>query len=748
MEQAREVRLIPRLMRELILGTLIAALPVFTWAEDKPAKAGSTVENIARWMESVVKITQTGRDGVTGLGAGWVVDESGLIVTNLHVIGRGRKLQVETRDGKRYEVESVHAWDEHVDLAILRVKAPGKLKALKLGDSDAAVQGQPVVAIGNPEGLEFSVVEGVVSAVREIDDQEMIQVAVPIERGNSGGPLMNKTGEVLGVLTLKSMKSENLGFAMPSKAVKMLLETPNPVPMSRWLTIGVLDQRTWKVVKGGAEWSQRAGVIKSDGLGAGMGGRTLAVWQTNEPKGAYEVAVQVRLSDESGAAGLIFCSDSGDVHYGFYPSNGQMRLTRFEGPDVYSWTVLAQAPSPAYKPGEWNHLRVRVEPERIVCWVNGVEWRVDEDTGMRGGRVGLCRFRDPSAEFKGFQVGGNLAETPLAKDAAETVRKTLLSFLDGRSTMSHAVETLSPKSKGIRTLLEDEAKALEERAKRVRKLQTSVHQASVAAQLSEALVLPEGKTHLLQAALLLARHDNPDLDAAPYEQMMDRMATDLKADPDIKKGGLSAVKRLNKYLFEENGFHGNRHDDSRSNSYINEVLDDREGLPIMLSAIYLELGHRLGLKELHGLSLPGRFMVGFKIAEAPEKLQIVDVADGGKLLSLAQAADVIGAVDAAELADYLEPATTKAMILRMIRNLMGDLPESSPPTDEQAAYLSLHIALVENSAGERVLRAIYRSKNGDKAGAREDISWLMHNTADTLDEQRMNQLREWYDSLQ
>jgi len=546
-------------------------------------------------MQSVVKVTQIGRGGEEGIGAGWVMDANGLVVTNLHVIGRGRKLKVETHDGVTHEVTAVHAWDEAADLAILKVNATG-LKPFKTGDSTKAKQGQPVAAIGNPEGLEFSFVQGVISGIREIEGQEMLQIALPIERGNSGGPLINSKGEVIGVLTLKSMKSDNLGFAMPSAAVKALRASPAPLTMQAWATIGVLDARTWSVLKG-AEWQQRAGVIKSTGLGEGFGGRTLAIWQTEEPAGVYEVAVNVKLEAESGAAGLVFCSDGQDRHYGFYPSGGNLRLTRFEGADFYSWQVLRQAPSEAYKPGEWNELRVRVEEGRIHCWVNEVLWMVAEDASFRGGKVGLCRFREPAAEFKQFRVGKDLAAPALPGELVKAVESHVNEFTAGRQTETTTVEVLRGDAAAALRVVKQQIAATEVKLESMRKLQRIVHEAAVTEELVENL---DAGTGLLSAALLLAKHDNAELDAAPYLTMMERMASDLRQDADIRRGGIHAVKRLNRYLFEENGFHVVKQDFSRSNSYINEVLDDREGLPIMLAAVYMDLAERLGVEDVHG----------------------------------------------------------------------------------------------------------------------------------------------------
>ena len=123
-------------------------------------------------------------------------------------------------------------------------------------------------------------------------------------------------------------------------ALKKLLEQPNPVPIANWLSIDAFDTKVWKPVMG-AHWTQQAGIMNVDALGEGFGGRALCLYLPDEPKAdSYEVTVSLRLDDESGAAGLAFCSDGGDVHYGFYPTGGKLRLTRFEGPIVNDWVIL------------------------------------------------------------------------------------------------------------------------------------------------------------------------------------------------------------------------------------------------------------------------------------------------------------------------------------------------------------------------------------------------------------------------
>ena len=135
----------------------------------------------------------------------------------------------------------------------------------------------------------------------------------------------------------------------------------------------------------------------------------------------YEFGVSVRLEDETGAAGLVFASASKDDHYGFYPSNGRLRLTHFRGPTVYSWQILTEFGTEHYRPGEWNHLKIRLENETLRGYVNDqlvLTWPLD---GPLAGRLGLAKFRDTRAQFKGFQVGPQLAPTQL--DVARVARR-------------------------------------------------------------------------------------------------------------------------------------------------------------------------------------------------------------------------------------------------------------------------------------------------------------------------------------
>jgi serine protease Do len=744
-------------MRTLLRFVLLVGLgagwntAVFVAAPTGAATAASSgVLSVAEVAEltrpSLVKITQAGREGEYGVGSGFVVSEDGLIVTNRHVIGEARRLKVEGSDGRVHEVTEVFAHDTKLDLAVLRVATQG-LKPLKLGDSDAAKQGEPIVAMGNPEGLAYSVVEGIISEPRrDVEGQPMIQVAIPIERGNSGGPLMDREGRVLGVLTLKSARTENLGFAMPTVALRKLLEKPNPIPMERWLTIGVLNPRFWTTVMG-AQWTQRAGVVQVAQAGDGFGGRALCLWNEKPEELGFEAAVTVRLADEAGAAGLAFCADGGARHYGFYPSGGRLRLTRFDGPDVFSWKILRELDSDAYRPGEWNTLRVRVEGPRIQCFVNETRVLEIEDAGIRGGFAGLCKFRRTVASFKDFRTGADVSEKRASPAVEAGLRETVEGLRGGIITRESAIESLSRERDSSRRLLLERSAALEKEATLLRMFATELHQRTVRAALVEELERPDAEADLLRCALLLSKHDNADLDVAAYERGFEQMVRELKGDAEIAAGAGKAVRRINRYLFEENGFHGSRSDYSNpSNSYLNEVLDDREGLPITLSVLYIELARRLGVQGVAGIPLPGRFMVGYREGEEGE-LALVDVYEGGRLLSMEEG---VASVSEAGLvpASAKRPALKREILLRMVRNLLGPLMDSRETSKEALPYLEIALALDPDAARERLARAFIRENLGDRSAASEDVRWMLEHLPPGLGEERRETLERWLARLE
>src|SRR5579864_7178631 len=159
------------------------------------------------------------------LGSGFIVDASGIVVTNNHVIADADEINVILNDGTKIKAELVGV-DKKTDIAVLKFKPPKSLTAVQFGDSDKLRLGEWVIAIGNPFSLGGTVTAGIVSARnRDISTgpyDNYIQTDAAINRGNSGGPLFNLDGEVIGVNTLiisPSGGSIGIGFAVPSKTV-------------------------------------------------------------------------------------------------------------------------------------------------------------------------------------------------------------------------------------------------------------------------------------------------------------------------------------------------------------------------------------------------------------------------------------------------------------------------------------------------------------------------------------------------
>lgn len=166
-------------------------------------------------------------------GTGFIIDTKGLIITNNHVIDKAKSITVKTSDGKEYSAQVVGT-DSLTDLALIQIKPDkgGVLKALTLGDSDALEIGDWVIAIGSPQGLEWTVTAGIVSAKgRNLSSgpyDNFIQTDASINPGNSGGPLLNVNGEVVGINSMIYRNSQGLGFAVPVnmlKSIKTQLET-------------------------------------------------------------------------------------------------------------------------------------------------------------------------------------------------------------------------------------------------------------------------------------------------------------------------------------------------------------------------------------------------------------------------------------------------------------------------------------------------------------------------------------------
>ncbi len=180
------------------------------------ATAGDDFSGI---IEQAVESVVTVRTDISQ-GSGFIINEEGFIVTNYHVIEDARAATIITSD-KENHIVSLIGYDEKFDVALLKID--GKFEDLELDNSNEIVVGERVVAIGNPLGLQFSVTQGIVSATHRPGpngEEAYIQMDAALNPGNSGGPLINKEGKVIGINNFKIGDSESLGFALESNFVE------------------------------------------------------------------------------------------------------------------------------------------------------------------------------------------------------------------------------------------------------------------------------------------------------------------------------------------------------------------------------------------------------------------------------------------------------------------------------------------------------------------------------------------------
>jgi S1-C subfamily serine protease len=213
-----------------------------------PADAGAPAtkektpaELFKQLSPSVVTIAFDGPLGMSGGGTGFLIDDQGTIATNHHVISSAKQLQIKFMNGAVYKKAELLDENADRDLALLRVKIDEPeegtpkpdVEPLVLGDSEAVVVGERAIAIGNPLGLDHTLTDGLVSARRIYEGKPWIQMSVPVSPGNSGGPLFNMKGEVIGVITAQILggmggRAQNLNIAVPVNDLKKMIRSDYP----------------------------------------------------------------------------------------------------------------------------------------------------------------------------------------------------------------------------------------------------------------------------------------------------------------------------------------------------------------------------------------------------------------------------------------------------------------------------------------------------------------------------------------
>lgn len=207
-------------MKTRSLGLLCLVLLLF----GASSSHAQTAQEIAKkaFRSTVLLVMEDANGQPLSLGSGFFVRD-GEIASNLHVVeGAARGYAKLVGEKTKYDIEGITALDPGRDLVVLKISA-GRSQVLPIGNSDAVQVGEPVYAVGNPQGLEGTFSQGIVSSIREVGTDKLLQITAPISPGSSGGPVLNGKGEVIGVSVATFRGGQNLNFAIPSSYLKILI---------------------------------------------------------------------------------------------------------------------------------------------------------------------------------------------------------------------------------------------------------------------------------------------------------------------------------------------------------------------------------------------------------------------------------------------------------------------------------------------------------------------------------------------
>ena len=209
-------------MKNLIIFILCIFTPVTVFAYNLHELFNNSKNSVIS-IEAIDEANNT-----IGFGTGFYVEHENKVVTNFHVIKGATKLKLAV-DGESEIISELLDYDRHKDLAIISTNI--SRNPLLLASHKPKI-GDKVITIGNPQGFELTLSEGIVSGLRKKDGTTFIQTTTPISPGSSGGPLISESGEVVGLTSFYMINSQNVNFAIAANEIKPLLESDKIIPIS------------------------------------------------------------------------------------------------------------------------------------------------------------------------------------------------------------------------------------------------------------------------------------------------------------------------------------------------------------------------------------------------------------------------------------------------------------------------------------------------------------------------------------
>ncbi len=296
-------------------------------------------EGIDRAAKSVLMLLvyTSGENEYDSTGSGFVAFDNQTLITNYHVVEDGDLVLAESDDGESFFLDQVIVADKEKDLAILRFKAPTKLSPLPLFEGDRLLRGQPVVAIGSPEGYKNTVSKGDISSFSTEDDVRFIHFTAPISHGSSGGALFNNEGEVIGVTSSSLFgSSQNMNFAIDIQEAIALYNSAKGREPTALSALGLERER--ETGKGSTEGSDEKPIdIKNLSVNQVGPGQVEVSWESEATPENWYVGYELSANNfysfqDTQEKTMVIDNLVPGQEYSFYVSDQSDNLDRMENP--------------------------------------------------------------------------------------------------------------------------------------------------------------------------------------------------------------------------------------------------------------------------------------------------------------------------------------------------------------------------------------------------------------------------------
>lgn len=339
-----------------LAAVLLASLKKARVPDTQTASSGTSPAGLPINRDAVLTIIGTDQHGsAVSQGSGFIISADGLAVTNYHVLRGVTQATVECCGGRELSVHTIEAADLAKDLVVFQLydsegEKPSTLPYLTFSGSGNLSVGQRIIVIGSPQGLENTVSDGIVSAVRDYDSIDYLQITAPVSPGSSGGPVLDPDGHVVGITTFQFRKGQNLNFAVSSRYVSSMLQEHFALSLPQFQTaVAEVKKEEQEKEHSGGNRVARTQQTTAAGLTGDFTGTVQNL--TSDTSAPFEILVHDSGGSLSGCMGVakplygsgpLEGSETGaDVTFVVSSSIGKITFSGpWQGTSIYGWYTV------------------------------------------------------------------------------------------------------------------------------------------------------------------------------------------------------------------------------------------------------------------------------------------------------------------------------------------------------------------------------------------------------------------------